>query len=108
LKGKDKRRFVGVVILWTCVVHTLFAIQMLYALNFGGLVASEWALAVFFPQLSLDATLPPEYPLDDKVIHTWKLIGKLLDALPASVLYGVIIALIWNSFYRLVQRARTQ
>jgi hypothetical protein len=70
------------------------------------MVDSGWAMAVFFPHLVLVSSLPPKYPLDEKVIHTWKLIAKLLDALPASVLYGLIIALVWNSLYRIIARVK--
>ena len=98
--------FIGLVALWTCVVHAFFVAEVLFALRLGGFVDSDWAMAVFFPHFILVASLPPKYPLDEKVIHVWKLIAKLLDALPASLLYGIIIALVWNSLYRVLTRVR--
>lgn len=106
MKTNRKHHFIGLATLWTCVVHAFFVTQVLFALRLGGLVDSEWAMAVFFPHFILVASLPPKYPLDEKVIHIWKLVAKLLDALPASVLYGVIIAVIWNSIYRTITRVK--
>jgi hypothetical protein len=99
-------RIVALAILWTCIVHALFVTRVLIAVPEGGLMPRSWFdLIVFFPQNTLMYCLPPKYPLDEKGIHPWELVGKLLDALPASVLYGVIIALIWNLLYRAVTRA---
>lgn len=79
---------------WGCVVHAFFIWRVLLALPERGMFRFDWEILVFYPQVILMFFLPPGYPFNDEVVNNWKIVGKLVDAFPASLLYGVAIALL--------------
>ncbi len=81
---------------WACVVHAFFIWRVLLAVPERGMLRFNWEILVFYPQVILMFFLPPGYPFNDEPVNNWKIVGKLVDAFPASLLYGVAIALLVN------------
>jgi len=63
---------------------------------------------VFLPHTVLVYFLPPEYPLHFNTGHWdvnwWGFAGKLVDAYPASLVYGLLLSFGWS----FIQRKREQ
>jgi len=58
-------------------VHAFFVVEVLFALPFGGMVNSTWAVIVFFPHFMLIYSLPPKYPFESKSCMVGKFSPKL-------------------------------
>jgi hypothetical protein len=104
--GTAKFRFVVSVLVWACVVHAFFISRVLLAIPKRGMLSSDWEIFVFYPQVMLMFCLPPGYPFNDQVVSNWKIVGKLVDAFPGSVLYGVAIAFLVNWFVKKVNKTK--
>ena len=61
-----------------------------------GMLSSAWEMVIFLPHVLLMYFLPPGYPFNDQIVNNWKIIGKIVDAFPASILYGVFLVLLGN------------
>ena len=93
-------------ILWSLGVHTLFVVQAWFAIGEGSLIYSGWPEVVFRPHGLLIISLPPGFPFDDTIVSNWKIAAKILDAYPASLLYGYIIALIAKTLVTYVRNSQ--
>ncbi len=81
-------------------VHGFFSIQAIAAAHSGGMLRDDIPYFLFYPHLLLIYFLPPNYPIQTAagghVTIDWlRFIGKLADAIPASLLYGFFIAFIY-------------
>jgi hypothetical protein len=75
------------------VVHLVFVLQLLAALPKHGLVLH--ALGVFFlPHMMLMYCLPPRFDWSSQGIDWWGIVGKIIDAAPASLFYGFVVQLL--------------
>ena len=72
------------------VVHLVFVLQLLAALPKHGLVLH--AIGVFFfPHMMLMYCLPPAFDWSSQGTDWWGIVGKIIDAAPASLLYGFAV-----------------
>jgi hypothetical protein len=72
------------------VVHFVFVLQLLIALPEQGLVLHQ--LGVFFlPHMMLMYCLPPRCDWSSQGTDWWGVVGKIIDAVPASLLYGFVV-----------------
>ena len=86
----------------TIVIHSIFVVQLLLALPRKGLILPAFAIP-FLPQTFLMYFLPPKFSWYDKGFDWVGLVGQIIVAMPASFLYGVIIAYLirrWQELYR--------
>jgi hypothetical protein len=93
-KSNPKIRFIVMAIGLACIIHIVFISQMLVAVQDKGLILPKY-FGVFFPHVMLMYCLPPEMPFSDKGVNYWGVAGKIIDAVPASLLYGAVIALVF-------------
>lgn len=93
-------RFIFRALLWAIIVHVWFVWQAFYATRRGGLIDSDFDMIIFFPHAILMFSLPPAFPPDNIVGNKVWIAEKLADAIPASLVYGLIIALLWNLLAR--------
>jgi hypothetical protein len=105
-KRKGGRRFIELLLFWSVIVHALFVWQMVIALSEKTLFAPEF-LKVFILHALLIYFLPPAYPILPDGINYWGVIWKAFDAIPASLLYGAIIAFVFEGLFRAIDIART-
>lgn len=80
-------------IFFSVLIHCLFIMQMISALPGHGLIRGEFAV-FFLPHTMLMYFFPPK--VDWNNFHWWAVIGKIAVALPASILYGIIVQLLVN------------
>jgi hypothetical protein len=92
----NKRRFVGCSIFVAFLFHAWFVLQAISAMPRRGLIDSDLDMAVFFPHAVLMSCLPPGNPFDDNVVSKWKVSVKFAEAFPASLVYGIMIALVFK------------
>src|SRR5690242_9072395 len=83
---RKPRRLVRVLTL-TLIVHLIFIGQLIVAMDQKGLVLPEFGF-LFFPHTLLMYFLPPGFDFANDQISYLRLIGKILDAAPASLAYG--------------------
>jgi hypothetical protein len=77
-------------LLLASVVHVLFIAQLLIALPRKSLVLDQ-CYAAFLPHLVLMYCLPPSFDFYDGNNSPMRLVGKIIDAAPASLLYGFVL-----------------
>jgi hypothetical protein len=108
-EAKNRFHFLASSIVWSLPVHAVFVLQACFALPGGGFIYSDWGWAelIFSPHAVLLYSLPPGYPFNDAVVDNWKIVGKIADAYPASLLYGAILALVYNWLRRQIQDAKS-
>jgi hypothetical protein len=99
-------RFLTSAILWSLAVHAIFILQGLVAMQERGMLCAGWPEYVFYPHAVLMVSLPPGYPFNDPVVSNWKIVGKFVDAYPASFVYGAAITLLVNWLREKFQRLR--
>jgi hypothetical protein len=93
-------------LLWACVVHAFFISRVLLAIPERAMLRSGWELIIFYPHTILMISLPPGYPFDDQIVNNWKIVGKIVDAFPASLVYGAVIALVLRCLLDKIQKTR--
>jgi hypothetical protein len=72
------------------VVHLVFVLQLLAALPKHGLVLHAFGV-FFFPHMMLMYCLPPAFDWSSQGTDWWGIVGKIIDAAPASLLYGFAV-----------------
>jgi hypothetical protein len=102
-KAHPKLSFVVATFLSTLIIHLIFIYQMLNAIPEKGLIDTNYEV-VFFPQTILMYCLPPEMPDFNNPINRWQIAGKIIDAVPASLLYGAAIALVFVALKRICKK----
>ena len=79
------------------VVHIVFCLQAIAAARHGGLILNEALLVAFAPHAFLMFFLPPQDPFAVGDHVNWlRFVGKLADAIPASLMYGAIFAAVFT------------
>jgi hypothetical protein len=86
------------------VVHLIFIGQLIIAMDKKGLLLPEFGV-IFFPHAVLMYCLPPAFDFSATSIDYVRLVGKIIDAIPASLLYGVVLSLMVEAFLRLFRRS---
>ena len=84
-----------------CLVHLVFIGQLLIAMERKGLVLPEFGV-IFFPHALLMYCLPPGFTFSGGPTNVLRLIGKVIDAAPASLLYGLILQFLLGAAWRLL------
>jgi hypothetical protein len=102
---KQKSNWVARVIICGLLVHLFFVSQLIVATNRHGLILPEFGV-IFFPPALLMSCLPPMDPWGESGLNLLRLTGKIIDALPASFLYGIIIMLLLKILGRFFNRKR--
>jgi hypothetical protein len=96
--------------LWlaTCaaiVIHLVFVLQLLAALPEHGLVLH--AFGVFFlPHMILMYYLPPRFDWLSQGTDWWGVVGKIIDAVPASILYGFVVQVVVEQLTKVWKKRR--
>jgi hypothetical protein len=101
MNGERKSNWIMQVVIWGLMVHLVFVCQLLIATTRHGLILHSVGM-VFLPQAILMYSLPPTDPWGPDGLNLFRLIGKIFDALPASLIYGLILVLIGKIFGRLL------
>ncbi|HWD20658.1 MAG TPA: hypothetical protein VHB20_15425 [Verrucomicrobiae bacterium] len=106
LRSIDKMRFRLWLGVWFAVlVHLLFVVQLLMALPDHGLILQAFA-AVFMPHAILMYFLPPRFDFLKEGIDWWRLVGKMIDAAPASLFYGFLLQQITDRALKVWRKRR--
>ena|ERR1700722_2114348 len=100
IKTHPKLCFLAVTFMGALIIHLIFILQMLSAIPEKGLVDTNYEV-VFFPHAILMYCLPPEMPDFNGPINHWQIAEKIIDAFPASLLYGAAIAFVFIALKRI-------
>jgi hypothetical protein len=76
------------VVIYSLIVHLVFILQLTAALARHGLVLRQFGY-FFFPHTLLMYFLPPRFSFATDSLDAVRIMGKILDAAPASLLYGL-------------------
>ena len=79
------------VLTFTIFIHSIFVAQLVVAMEQQELVLREFAF-VFYPHTILMYCLPPAFDPQGGRVDCLRLLGKILDAVPASLAYGFIVS----------------
>jgi hypothetical protein len=102
-KVRTNRRFITTSLVLALIIHAIFIRQMLVAIPEGGLISDNY-FVVFYPHVLFMYCLPPEDPLSDKGVNYWGVVGKIIDAFPASLLYGVALTFVFIALKRICKK----
>jgi hypothetical protein len=107
----SKRVFITLIAAAT--IHAVFSIQAIVTARHGGMIHDEAMMFVFYPHVMLMFLLPPAYPINfgsGGIIEVdWlRFTGKLAVAIPASLLYGIVVASVWMLFIKKMPNQSTE
>lgn len=88
--NRPKRFWIYVAVI-TLVVHSFFCVQAYLPLKQGGMVSEGPWLWFYYPHYILIFFSPPAYPLNGGQINYFHFWGKMLVALPASIVYALLV-----------------
>lgn len=98
-----KRDVLRRTLLCSGVIHLVFIGQMLVAIIHRDLICDAFTYP-FFPHAALMYWLPPGDPRLENGISWWRLIAKIIDAFPASLFYGLVIAVVFQIIPKLMDK----
>jgi hypothetical protein len=105
MRNEVRRNWLLSALSWGLLVHVFFVCQLIFAAGRHALILRSLGV-IFMPQAILMYSLPPADPWGPNGLDLLRITGKIVDALPASLAYGVVITVFCKMLIRLSKRTR--